>query len=674
MKIDIKHFALAAAGATMLLTSCIGDLDTLPLNPSDSTSETVYGKDENGYLAGLTKLYFNFVSNDTTDLQVSDGGASELIRAFWTIQEVTADACKCAWENDAWVRAMNTDTWSDADNDATYAVYVRTLQGIAYVNEYLRQTASDKLSDRGVSSELAARIQSFRAEARFLRAYYYFLLFRQYGPVFIWGDQIADETIDAKSVDRHTVQENIDFMVGELDAIKNDLPVRTDDIGIDGKQWAGRVTRGAALALKSRILLYAASPLYNGCDLYKGQMQNIRGEFLFPQSKDETKWEAAAQAAWDVIELAETGLYDLYKDTEQTDEFTRYMSSYQGVRLKPWNKETIWGWWSRSGGYSWLGGTGGLLAGAMPGMTSGGASGVVYQGYGGIQPSLKLVDSYPMYTTGRYPVTGYQGENDMSKPIVDPQSGYQATGFTEGYKQPGIDWGDGIKAHNSCINRDPRYYACLVPNGFWWPNKTENIKFTCYNNDACTNKWNAGEGGGITRVGYVWRRLLETNKSLREAKDYTSMQTVYPAFRLAEIYLNYAEACNEKPQRDETAALEYLNRVRARVGLKKIEVAYPEIKGNKELLRWCIQKERMVEFGLEAMRHYDACRWMIAKEEYPSENWTLHVSATTYEESYERVHTDYVGAPAVFRDKDYLHPINAAQMAEMTNMTQNYGH
>ena len=91
------------------------------------------------------------------------------------------------------------------------------------------------------------------------------------------------------------------------------------------------------------------------------------------------------------------------------------------------------------------------------------------------------------------------------------------------------------------------------------------------------------------------------------------------------------------------------------MGLNKIQEAYPEIRGNQELLRWCIQKERMVEFGLEAMRHYDACRWMIAKKEYPSENWTLHVSATTY-------------------DKDYLHPINATQMAEMTNMTQNYGH
>ena len=492
----------------------------------------------------------------------------------WTVGR--SDEALFSWYQWVYYTQFRTGNYSSATTNFNY--WPDYYIGINQCSIFLKYIDLDK-------EDTPTTVAYMKAEARFLRAYYYFLLFRQYGPVFIWGDQIADETIDAKSVDRHTVQENIDFMVGELDAIKNDLPVRTDDIGIDGKQWAGRVTRGAALALKSRILLYAASPLYNGCDLYKGQMQNIRGEFLFPQSKDETKWEAAAQAAWDVIELAETGLYDLYKDTEQTDEFTRYMSSYQGVRLKPWNKETIWGWWSRSGGYSWLGGTGGLLAGAMPGMTSGGASGVVYQGYGGIQPSLKLVDSYPMYTTGRYPVTGYQGENDMSKPIVDPQSGYQATGFTEGYKQPGIDWGDGIKAHNSCINRDPRYYACLVPNGFWWPNKTENIKFTCYNNDACTNKWNAGEGGGITRVGYVWRRLLETNKSLREAKDYTSMQTVYPAFRLAEIYLNYAEACNEKPQRDETAALEYLNKVRARVGLKKIEVAYPEIKGNKELLR-----------------------------------------------------------------------------------------
>lgn len=580
----------------------------------------------------------------------------------WTVGR--SDEALFSWYQWVYYTQFRTGNYSSATTNFNYWPYYYI--GINQCSIFLQYIDLDK-------EDTPEKIAYMKAEARFLRAYYYFLMFRQYGPVFVWGDKVSDETIDGKSIDRHTVEQNVDFMVGELDAIKADLPIRTDDIGVDGDQWAGRVTRGAALALKSRILLYAASPLYNGCDLYKGKMQNIRGEFLFPQTKDDNKWELAAQAAKDVIDLAETGIYALYEDTKETDEFVRCMKSYQGMRMEPWNEETIWGWWCRSGdAYGWLGGTGGLLACAMPSMTK--VGGVILQGYGGIQPSLKLVDTYPMVTTGRYPITGYEGQNDYSKPIVDPKSGYKATGFTENYKQPGIDWGAGIKAHNSCINRDARYYACLLPNGFWWPNRQLNIKFTCYDNDECTNRWGPGEGNGITRVGYVWRLLYQNDKSLSEGKDYTTIKTVYPAFRLAEIYLNYAEACNEKPQRDENAAFEYLNRVRARAGLNKIQEAYPEILGNKDLLRWCIQKERMVEFGLSAMRHYDACRWMVAKAEYPCNNWTLRVSSTTYEGSYDRVYTDYVGSPAVFRDKDYLYPVNAAQLAEMTNMTQNYGH
>lgn len=182
MKINIRLISLAAAGM-LLCTSCIGDLDTLPLNESDSTSETVYGTEEYGYLAGLTKIYFQFVSNETTDLQVADDGASELIRAFWSTQETTTDEAKCAWANDPWVQDLNENKWSEANNDATYAVYVRTLQGIAYVNEYLRQTSSDKLAARGVSAELAAKIGQFRDEARFLRAYFYWMALDTFGNV-----------------------------------------------------------------------------------------------------------------------------------------------------------------------------------------------------------------------------------------------------------------------------------------------------------------------------------------------------------------------------------------------------------------------------------------------------------------------------------------------------------
>ena len=260
MKTTMKHIAWIAAGASMLFTACIGDLDTLPLNPSDSTSETVYGTDESGYVAGLTKLYFCFVSNETTDLQVSDAGASELTRAFWTVQEVTSDACKCAWENDAWVRAMNTNTWSDADNDATYAVYVRTLQGIAYANEYLRQTASDRLSDRGVSSELAAKIQGFRAEARFLRAYFYWMALDVFGEVpFTTENSPFGGGVNPKQASRKDV---FDYCITELTELAAD-----DSAMPAARSNYPRADKGAVLGLLARMCLNAE--VYTGTPMWQ---------------------------------------------------------------------------------------------------------------------------------------------------------------------------------------------------------------------------------------------------------------------------------------------------------------------------------------------------------------------------------------------------------------------
>jgi hypothetical protein len=102
-----------------------------------------------------------------------------------------------------------------------------------------------------------------KAEARFLRAYFYFELFRQYGPVFVWGDVTPDILIKAEDIDRHTVDENVNFIVEEYDKAIADLPLEISD----PRSWAGRITKGAAMAAKARLLLYAASPLYNGGDL-----------------------------------------------------------------------------------------------------------------------------------------------------------------------------------------------------------------------------------------------------------------------------------------------------------------------------------------------------------------------------------------------------------------------
>ena len=245
----IKNIFSAVAAAAML-TACVGDLNTIPLNPTDVTSETAYGADETGYVQGLAKIYFQLTSNNTQDLQVADGGASEFIRAFWSTQEVTADAAKCAW-GDAWVNDLNNCTWKgDVLNDAVYAVYVRTLQGITYVNEYLRQTSDANLSSRGCSADVKAKVQQFRAEARFLRAYFYWAAMDTFG-------QVPFSTEDTQfgggyNPPQKPAAEIFDFVVSELEDLASDasaMPAAQSNYP--------RADKGSVLGLLARVYLNA---------------------------------------------------------------------------------------------------------------------------------------------------------------------------------------------------------------------------------------------------------------------------------------------------------------------------------------------------------------------------------------------------------------------------------
>ena len=239
----------------LALTACVKDLDTLPLNKTEPVAEYVYGTSDEAYLAGLTKLYFQFASNDLTDLQPMDGGASELIRAFWSVQETTTDEAKCSWENDAWVRALNTNTWTDVQNDAVYAVYVRTLQGIAFVNEYLRQTAPERLRDRGVSAELAAKIDVYRAEARFIRAYLYWMALDCFGNVpFTTENSPFGGTYFPQQADRTKIYE---YCVSEL----QDL-ISPSSALMPPHALYPRADKGSAAGLLAR--LYLNSEVYTG--------------------------------------------------------------------------------------------------------------------------------------------------------------------------------------------------------------------------------------------------------------------------------------------------------------------------------------------------------------------------------------------------------------------------
>jgi starch-binding outer membrane protein, SusD/RagB family len=372
-------------------------------------------------------------------------------------------------------------------------------------------------------------------------------------------------------------------------------------------------------------------------------MKNHYGNFLFPQTADPSKWDLAAAAAKEVIDL---GAYQLYKTTTGDTPFMQAINSYSGIFFELWNDELIFARWDGDG-YSW-----GVRA--APPM-------VLKEGYGGYAPSIKLVDTYPMGESGRYPITGYKSNGT---PIVDELSGYQEDGFVDNYTHP-ID-GSQIKAHHSVIGRDARFYASILWNGMNWINTFNGTKLVTFY-DGGTSSFN-NKTGDFVKVGYMFRRMSDPRNDTENGKW---GKFSWPFFRLAEIYLNYAEACNEMTNRNEAEALLYFNKVRNRSGLNNIEVAYPEIIGNQALFRELLRKERMVELAFENHRYYDIRTWMIAPQESNGPRFGRELRAKNFEDSWKR--TSEICSPIVFEPKHYFFPIHQNQLNEMKNITQNYG-
>ena len=337
--------------AALAMTACVNDLNTLPLNKTEPVAEYVYGTSEDAYLSGLARLYFQFASNDLTDLQQMDGGASELVRAFWSVQETTTDEAKCSWENDAWVRALNTNTWNEAQNDAIYAVYVRTLQGISYVNEYLRQTTPEKLAARGVDDALSARIQTFRAEARFIRAYLYWMALDCFGQVpFSTEDSPFGGTYMPPQVPRTQV---FDYCVKELEYLVSDQSPM-----LAPRTLYPRADKGSAAGLLARM--YLNSEIYTGvprwseakmvcerifdmgyalCPDYEalfrgdnGENPKARNEFLWSISYDSGSTESYGGTTYLLAaSLASTDITDISKPNGQVNGWAGLRVPYEYV-------------------------------------------------------------------------------------------------------------------------------------------------------------------------------------------------------------------------------------------------------------------------------------------------------------------------------------------------------
>ena len=256
----IYHIILVALAACVL-SSCVWDLNTHLLNETESTADDAFAT-ESDYLAALTYInaFYNFVSSGdpgSSDISVKDAGQSELIRQYINLNELSVDSYKCSWTGDSYVSELQNNRWTATENAATIAAYTRCMKGITLVNEYLIQTDAEKLAARGHEA-MGATIAGYRAEARFHRAMFYYLLMDLFGnPPFATPENIlsnAPEQIQRAALFTWIENECNELLSG------NDMPAK-------GAVPYPRPTKGSVQALLARMYLNAE--VYTGTPMWQ---------------------------------------------------------------------------------------------------------------------------------------------------------------------------------------------------------------------------------------------------------------------------------------------------------------------------------------------------------------------------------------------------------------------
>ena len=484
----------------------------------------------------------------------------------------------------------------------------------------------------GVST---SEVELMKREARFLIAYYYWLLAETYGAIpFSPGLTDTDAGYNELMIGQTPFDTVVDWIDAELVDIADGLPAFYTD-----NNKFGRATSVMCYAVRARMLLFAASPLVNGNPDYAGHV-NDKGEELFSRIKDPQKWTRAAKACKELITLAEDNGYALYKEYTDDNEIDPFMS-YQNMMFTGWNDGNREILFARPGGCD--------IWDYEKHATPRGSG-----GNGGLGVSQSLVDAFFM-------------KNGL--PIDDPASGYSETGYSSVSDIRNTEWIEGSPSetpgeittagtYNMYCNRAPRFYISVLYNDAWY---RESGRRTEFHNTSM-------DGGGYDspQAGYLLRKKI--------SPDHNVMNDNYPyrpgiLYRLGEAYLNYAEALNEAdPGNPEI--LVYLNRIRERAGIPQYGSGPDEIavSGDQDEMRRLIRMERRVELCVEGLRYNDLRRWKEAENVFNRPIEGMNVNATDKTDYFHRTVLDAVH---VYRKAFYFMPVPTSEMDKNPNLVQN---
>ena len=528
-----------------------------------------------------------------------------------------------------------------------------------------------------------------RAYTRFFRAYAYYNLLMNHGPVILLGDEVVSNNEDMAYYDRprNLYDECVNYICDEFENAALHLPTRIYAI-----DEFGRPTRGAALGLVARLRLQHASDLYNGgrsARIYFGSWVRADGQHYIQQNYDPRRWAVAAAAAKRVIDLRDDGglrMYALhtviadnetpelpadlddtkyYEDWDDNgnggaaaiDPYLSYLNMFNGETVMTVNREFVW-----------------ARASSVMATYTRHSFPASYSGYNGMAVTQKVVDAYEMIDGT--PIT----TSDL----------YSESGFTtswnnsvfSGYRLPA-----GVS--NMYVNREARFYASIGFSGALWTmhSVTENSnrdQIVQYYSDSPNGRDGAPNPNDHPATGYVIRKFIHPIDAWQGTGNRV-LGKPYPIIRYAEILLAYAEALNQLGDnsfdidvngdlinfRRNTEEIRWAyNQVRYRAGLPGLtnaELANAETVMNK------IKRERMVEFLYENHRYFDVRRWGDYEESEGTPIMGMNTSATR-DAYYQRV----VPASAriarrVFDRKMIFVPIPHDEVRRLPQLDQNPG-
>ncbi len=502
------------------------------------------------------------------------------------------------------------------------------LHGDAYDIPWTNIRRANLLLSKLPTTPLSENMQSrLRGEAKFMRAFFYSYLAMNFGGMPIIGETLYDKDATI-NVPRATFDQMVTYIVKELDEAATLLPVPNVGFvpGVPRSQTGyedvdyGRVTKGSAMALKARLLLFAASPLANGGAI-PGASEAQKTVAGYP-TYDVTRWQKAADAANAVIN---SGYYSLNLENNIRAGFgfynvflKRVNSEYILFFNRPANKdfESQWLTPSRGGQFT-------------------------------IKPTQTFVDAFPMKN---------------GKAITDPTSGYN----------PAYPY----------YNRDPRFRYTVIFNGSLYQkaNSGQDSVFT-WNIDATkpttnvpnttSDGWNPTTAPPATpTTGYYCRKMCDSNIAQNSSAN---TNRGWPLLRYAEIILSYAEAINETGQT--ALAYDKMKLIRERAGIDPGTDGLYGMKPGMSVaeMREVIRNERHIELAFEGdFRWDDIRRWKIAEAVNNGYLKGVRIDRDPVTKAYTYIPVNGFVAH-VFAPKQYWFPIPGLEIRKSPLMIQNPG-